>query len=406
MLPYWYMNRAIAGLFISLGFLVPVLASAHSSSHKGPKDTTPPSLTSIHIESNNASTTLAKAGDTVTITFTASEKIQTPVVLVETKKLFVKALNTSGNTWSASYTVTSKDPLGRVDYLFMIADTSNNVFGCSSVRLPLVKYCPTTDGSSVTIYKETAPPPPPPADTTPPTIEAHADVFATTTEISAEVTYITPAANDAVSGSVAVSCIPPSGSTFALGTTTIVCGAQDAAGNAATSTFSVVVEQEIVAPPYVPSPYTMGSQPDESFLCGDITNSWRFCDEQITTSFTGGLDSGIATIDLGPGSSMGTGTIQTVTIAGEMDVFHPWGVTISCYTDAVHTSACGDWPAISDPANETDDGKYWDADFSALNRTFNQDDYYVMTINDTGQEAAVYGSESLEEPYWLIIGLR
>ncbi len=402
MLPYWYMNKAIAGLFISLGFLVPMLASAHSSSHKGPKDTTPPSLTSIHIESNNASTTLAKAGDTVTLTFVASEKV-TPIVLVETKSLFVVPVNTGANSWSASYVVNSKDHTGKVDYLLAMSDTAKNKYVCSSAHIPFIKYCPTTDGSSVTIYKEATPPP---ADTQAPVIAPSADIYATTTEITLAVSYTTPSAMDNIDLSVAVSCTPASGSEFGLGTTTVTCNAQDAAGNAATSTFLVVVEQELLPPPYEPSPYTMGSQPDESFLCGDITNSWRFCDEQITTSFTGGLASGIATIDLGQGSSMGTGTIQTVTIAGEMDVFSPWDITISCYTDLAHTNPCGDWATISDDANETSDGKYWNADFSTLNRTFNQNDYYVMTIDDTGQEAAVYGSESLEQPYWEIIGLR
>ncbi|MBP7770825.1 MAG: HYR domain-containing protein [Candidatus Pacebacteria bacterium] len=396
------MNKAIAGLFISLGFLVPVLVSAHSS-NKPPKDKVPPSLSYIHIESDNADSSRATAGDTVTLTFEASEKV-TPIVLIETKTLFVRANNTSGNSWSASYVVNSKDRTGEVDYLLLVTDTAKNSYICSSARLPFIKYCPTTDGSSVTIYKDTTPPPP--TDTEAPVIEASADVHATTEGTTATVSYTTPYATDNTDGSVAVSCTPASGSEFGLGTTTVTCSAEDAAGNEATSTFLVVVEQDEVESPYEPSPYTMGTQPDESFLCGEDTNSWRYCDETLTTSFTGGLESGIATIDLGAGSSMGTGTIQTVTIAGEMDLFFPWEITISCFTDPAHTSPCGDWSTITDEANETSDGKYWDADFSALNRTFNQGDYYVMTINDQGQEAAVYGSESLLEPYWLIIGLR
>jgi hypothetical protein len=55
------------------------------------------------------------------------------------------------------------------------------------------------------------------------------------------VSYVSPVANDAVSGVVPVTCVPASGSTFALGTTTVACTASDAAGNVATAGFSVSV---------------------------------------------------------------------------------------------------------------------------------------------------------------------
>ncbi len=393
------------------GVLVPALASAHGGS-KPPKDRTPPAITSIHIESNNASTTLAKVGDTVTITFTTSEKIQKPIVLVETKTLFVKALNTTGNTWSASYTVNSRDPVGKVDYLIMIADTANNGYACSSVKLPIIKFCPTTDGSSVTVYKETTPPPPPPTDTTPPVIEAHADVFATTSETSVEVAYTLPTATDNKDGAVTVACMPISGSIFALGTTTVQCGASDLAGNAASSTFSVIVTQELPPPPPpLPSPYTMASQSDESYLCGTENESWAFCDLAGSFAFTDTVGGEVATIDLGAGSNMGTGTLQTVTIAKdptyeEYNLFHPWKITIACYTDSGLNSACPDWSNIEHLANLSSDNTHWVADFSALNRTFNPAYFYTMTVNDLGWPTPAYGSEDLEEIYWSMVGLR
>lgn len=389
------MIKALAGLFISLGFLVPALASAHSTK---PKDTTPPSLTSIHISSTNADPRRAKAGDTVTLTFTADEKV-VPVVLVETKMLFVRARNTTGNSWEASYVVNAKDRTGKVDYLITLVDESKNVTVCSSVRLPLIKYCPTTDGSSVTIYKDSTPPP---ADTQAPVIAAHADVYAVTSGTSIQVSYTTPAASDNIDASVAVSCSPASGSVFNLGTTTVACSAADAAGNTAQSSFAVVVTQQVS----VPTLYTAAEQADDSYLCGAAAVSWRYCDEQGTFSFTDTVGSGIKTIDLGTGSSLGGGILQTVTIAGQMDVFHPWDITISCFTDAAHTAACTDWSAVVDDSNETSDGKYWAADFSSLNRTFKQDGYFLMTIDDTNWEAPVYGSESRKEPYYKVVGLH
>ena len=49
-------------------------------------------------------------------------------------------------------------------------------------------------------------------------------------------------ATDAIDPSPAVQCAPVSGTVFAVGTTTVTCTATDAAGNAATATFSVHVE--------------------------------------------------------------------------------------------------------------------------------------------------------------------
>lgn len=63
-----------------------------------------------------------------------------------------------------------------------------------------------------------------------------------TSSAGASVTYVEPTALDAVDGAVPVSCLPASGSTFAIGTTTVTCSAQDAAGRETSSTFDVTVE--------------------------------------------------------------------------------------------------------------------------------------------------------------------
>jgi hypothetical protein len=49
-------------------------------------------------------------------------------------------------------------------------------------------------------------------------------------------------AEDAVDGSVEVTCTPPSGSTFPIGTTTVTCTAKDDSGNSSQADFSVTVE--------------------------------------------------------------------------------------------------------------------------------------------------------------------
>ena len=81
-------------------------------------------------------------------------------------------------------------------------------------------------------------------DTTPPVIDAHDDVTGVeaTSAAGAVVSYTIPTTSDLVDGPGTATCVPDSGSTFALGTTTVHCNASDAAGNdAAETTFSVEV---------------------------------------------------------------------------------------------------------------------------------------------------------------------
>jgi hypothetical protein len=79
-------------------------------------------------------------------------------------------------------------------------------------------------------------------DTTAPAIAPHSDITVTATgDSKAIVTYTNPTATDLVDGPVDVSCAPPSGSTFNVGTTVVTCTAKDSRNNVATSTFNVIV---------------------------------------------------------------------------------------------------------------------------------------------------------------------
>ena len=88
-------------------------------------------------------------------------------------------------------------------------------------------------------------------DTTPPVINGTpSNITAEATSASgATVTYAIPSAIDKVDGTDAVSCSPASGSTFALGTTTVTCTASDSHGNTAHSSFTVTVQD--TTPPSV-----------------------------------------------------------------------------------------------------------------------------------------------------------
>ena len=68
-------------------------------------------------------------------------------------------------------------------------------------------------------------------DTTAPVLTVPADIIVEATGPAGATVRWSVSATDVVDGSVNPTCTPASGSTFALGTTTVTCSATDAAGN-------------------------------------------------------------------------------------------------------------------------------------------------------------------------------
>jgi len=99
-----------------------------------------PVLAPVTLVSGNATPTLAKSGDTVTLTFTASRPIDVPTVTLGGHS--ITAANTSGTVWTANFTVGGTDAEGAV--AFSIAYASTDGFAGTAVTT-------TTDGSEVTI---------------------------------------------------------------------------------------------------------------------------------------------------------------------------------------------------------------------------------------------------------------
>jgi hypothetical protein len=75
-------------------------------------------------------------------------------------------------------------------------------------------------------------------DTTAPSVDSHPDVSDTTTAAGAVENFSDPSASDSAGG-VGVVCAPASGSTFAIGTTSVTCTATDDHGNSAATSFNV-----------------------------------------------------------------------------------------------------------------------------------------------------------------------
>lgn len=94
-----------------------------------------------------------------------------------------------------------------------------------------------------------------PPDITAPVIAQSFDIATQATSSDGiSVDYLVPTATDDVDGTDSVLCTPPSGSFFAIGTSTISCTATDAAGNTATSTFEVIVQDATASMPTNSSP--------------------------------------------------------------------------------------------------------------------------------------------------------
>ena len=115
----------------------------------------------------------------------------------------------------------------------------------------------------------------------------------------AEVTY-SATANDEVDGNVSVNCTPASGSTFALGETTVECSATDAAGNKATGSFTVKV-QDTLAPTNIQ--FVGNINDGDSFFFGDVP-AQPTC---TATDGGSGLDSCVVS---GYSTAVGTHTLK------------------------------------------------------------------------------------------------
>ena len=93
-------------------------------------------------------------------------------------------------------------------------------------------------------------------DTTKPTLTLPGNLTAEATGPSGAVVNYSASASDIVDGAVTPTCVPASGATFPITTTTVECSATDAHGNKATGSFTVTVQDTTPPTLTLPSPIT------------------------------------------------------------------------------------------------------------------------------------------------------
>jgi hypothetical protein len=121
-------------------------------------------------------------------------------------------------------------------------------------------------------------------DTTPPVITAPSQVVVDATGPRGATVTFQVSATDAVDGPVGVTCVPSSGSLFAIGDTTVSCTGKDASGNSATAKFVVHVK---------------GAQEQIGDLITLINGLGPPATAQLKTSLTGVLQRALAALNAG-----------------------------------------------------------------------------------------------------------
>jgi subtilisin family serine protease len=120
-------------------------------------------------------------------------------------------------------------------------------------------------------------------DLTAPTIDSHPDISVSTTDASgAVVNYSSPNVIDFVDATTTATCSPLSGTTFSLGTTTVICNASDVAGNSATQTSFIVSVEDRTAPVIT----LVGSNPISLIVGGTFTDPGATALDNVDGSVT------------------------------------------------------------------------------------------------------------------------
>ena len=193
--------------------------------------TFPLGTTTVHCTARDSHQNEATASFMVTVRDTTP-----PVIAGVPASLAAEAAGPAGATVTYSNPTASDLVDGSVPVSCSPASGSTFPLGTTTV------HCAATDaaGNSATAaFLVTV------LDTTPPALSLPADRLLSATGPAGAAATFDATATDTVDGTVPVSCSPPSGSTFPIGTTVVHCTASDHAGNTVSGSFEVTVRRTV-----------------------------------------------------------------------------------------------------------------------------------------------------------------
>ncbi len=197
-----------------------------------PVSCTPVSGSTFQLGSTEVSCSATdSAGNTASSTFFVTITDNNAPTIMVPENIISEATGPSGAP--VTYSATAAD-LVDGDVPVICTPASDSVFTLGSTTV----ICSATDAAgntSTRSFSVTV------VDTTGPTLNLPVDITAeATSSLGSSVSY-SATATDLVDGDVPISCTPASGSTFALGSTTVNCSATDAAGNTSSGSFTVMI---------------------------------------------------------------------------------------------------------------------------------------------------------------------
>jgi hypothetical protein len=303
-------------------------------------------------------------GNTANGTFTVTVIDTTPPVITLPANITAEATGPSGAV--VTYAVSATDP----DDAATVACTP--ISGATLPIGPTTVTCTATDTNANTAsgtFTVTV------KDTTPPVIAINVTSPVEATGPSGAAVTYAATATDAVSGSLTPTCAPASGSTFALGTTTITCSATDAAGNTGTATATVVVEDKTAPTLSLPGNITAvatsanGAVVTYAVSAADPDNDTATltisCSPPSGSTFPAGLTTVTCTAT-DPAGNTSTGSFQVAVVDFSMGPISPVTVqvggtastsatvnSVSGFSSAVALSASGAPAGVSVTFNPT-----------------------------------------------------
>ena len=118
-------------------------------------DKTAPTLTTVAFTSNGTNNTIAKKGSIVTLNFTASEAIETPLVTIAGQSTTITAV--SSTNYTASYTMVASDTEGVIPFTINFSDLAANTGTQVTTAASAVSFIKNTSNlSTVTIASNNA----------------------------------------------------------------------------------------------------------------------------------------------------------------------------------------------------------------------------------------------------------